>query len=224
MVDLLKRLWRVCRAQLSSWLDLAEDPAKKLNLSIHELDDQYKTAREAVVHALATQKRLERSVKNATDQANRMRQEAHRAVKCSDAAAAKRYLGQCQKYLLVADSERNRLATVAGEVETLQSSLQQLEDRIELAGQRRVELSGHLQIGEAKMAIADATEHAAILENRGLGSAEAELAELAEKLNCEGEARMELAGSSMELDSIARQLALADQQFGAPPKGSEVKD
>ena len=54
-------------------MDSAEDPAKNLDLALHDADDKYRDAREKVVGALATKKRLERSIRAASEQIVRKR-------------------------------------------------------------------------------------------------------------------------------------------------------
>lgn len=157
-MDLLTRFWRLCRATLSGGLDGVEDPARDLELSLHELQDGYRAAREKVVLALATKKQLECSIRSAGQEADCKRQEAELAVKTRDAATGRRALDECRRLLAVADRDGRALLQVAKEVTELQDALSKMEERLAEADRRRRDLAGQLQTGEAQTAVGTAAE------------------------------------------------------------------
>lgn len=209
-MDLLTRFWRLCKATFSSWLDGMEDPARNLDLALHELEDGYRVSREKVVLALANKKRLERAMRAASQLADRKRQEAKLAVQGGNAAAARRALEDCRRLLATADRDGQSLAQVTADVKGLQAALQGMEERIAEAHRRRRDLGGQLHVGEAKVAIGSGVEQLSAMETGRIGNAEALLAEHVEQLNSEGEARMELADGSADLDLLARELSQVD--------------
>ncbi len=218
---LLTRIWNLIRAAVSSWVDRMEDPSANFDLRLHELDDRYRQAREKVVLALATRKRLERSVAAATEEARLNRDLASAAVKKGQAAAARLALERCRRASAKADSDGRALESVAGDVKTLQTALGRMEERLLSAGRRRDELGGMLQVGEAKMSMAGLSEGLADLEEQRSGSAERQLSDHVERLNAEGEVRLELTSGASELEELARELALSDARLARLPAGRQ---
>lgn len=136
-MELLSRLGRVIRANISHWLQTAEDPERVLDQAVADMQAELIQVRQAVAQAIATQKRTERQCDQYRTLAQEWHNRAQLALQKADEATAREALTQRQAYLRMISTLESHLTQQQGIVSTLRENMRTLENRITEARTRR---------------------------------------------------------------------------------------
>ena len=107
-MGLFDRASRAVSANFNALLDRLEDPKKEIDLTVAEMDEHVRGARQEIVRAVASEKQLSKKVEDLKAQADKWERRAELAVKHGDDDLAREALRQ-----------RRRLATEVERAEAL---------------------------------------------------------------------------------------------------------
>jgi phage shock protein A len=103
-MGVFQRMGRVIESTFNAHLDSAEDPAKSIDLTIHEMGEQVRAARREVVKSVAAEKQLRKKIDDIAADVDRWERRAELAIKHGDDDLAREALRH--KRRLAADRER----------------------------------------------------------------------------------------------------------------------
>ncbi|MBD2437845.1 PspA/IM30 family protein [Nostoc sp. FACHB-110] len=126
-MDLIKRILRVIRANLNSWLASTEDPEKILEQAVIEMQDNLVRLRQGVAQAIATQKRTERQAIAANSTAEEWYRRAQLALQQGNEPLAREALTKRRAYQETATSLFNQIGQQTEIVERLKKDMRSLE-------------------------------------------------------------------------------------------------
>lgn len=129
-MGLLDRLGRVIRANLNSLVNQAEDPEKILEQTVLDMQNDLIQLRQAVAHAIATQKRTERQSSQARTNAEEWYRRAQLALQKGDEALAREALSRRQTFLDTAQTLQTQIDQQRGIVEQMKSNMRALEAKL----------------------------------------------------------------------------------------------
>lgn len=125
------RMGRVISSNFNALLDKAEDPGKSVELTLSEMGDQLRAARQEVVRSVAAEKQLRKKVEELDAEAAKWEQRAELAVKHGDDALAREAI--VQKRRVTAD--RDRAEALRAEQRTgaleMKAELERMERKVE---------------------------------------------------------------------------------------------
>jgi phage shock protein A len=130
-MGILGRLSRSIKSNLNSMIDKAEDPAKIINQTIDDMQDELKKARQEVVTALASEKQLEKKAADQVKDSEGWERKAMLALEHGDEELAREAIKRKKKAegdAVETDRLRGQQATY---VSDLRSSIEQLERKVE---------------------------------------------------------------------------------------------
>jgi len=201
------RLSRLLRANLNDMVSKAEDPAKILDQSVADMQDDLVKLRQAVATAIASQKRIENQAKQAETTAAKWYERAELALQKGEDDLAREAISRRKTYQESATALNAQLSGQAGQVETLKKSLTALEGKIAEAKTKKDMLKARAQAAKAQEQLQSA------VGNLGTNSAMAAFERMQEKvesMEASSQAAAELAGADLE------------SQFAALESGSDV--
>jgi phage shock protein A len=203
------RLSRLLRANLNDLVSKAEDPAKILDQSVADMQDDLVKLRQAVATAIASQKRIQNQAEQSETQARTWYERAELALKKGEEDLAREALSRRKTYQDTAAALNAQLQAQAGQVDTLKKSLVALEGKIAEAKTKKDMLKARSQAAKAQEQLQSA------VGSLGTNSAMAAFERMEEKVleqEARSQAAAELAGADLE------------SQFAALQGGSDVDD
>jgi len=93
-MGLFDRASRAVTANFNALLDRLEDPKKEIDLTINDMEDQVRLARQEIVRAVASEKQLKKKVDDLKIENDKWEQRAELAVKHGDDDLAREALRQ----------------------------------------------------------------------------------------------------------------------------------
>ncbi|MFM7436583.1 MAG: PspA/IM30 family protein [Vulcanococcus sp.] len=205
------RLSRLVRANANAAVSSLEDPAKILDQSVADMQDDLVKLRQAVATAIASQKRIQNQAEQAQAQAATWYERAELALKKGEEELAREALGRRKTCQDTATALSTQLQGQAGQVEQLKRSLVQLESKIAEAKTKKDMLKARAQAAQAQEQLQSA------VGNLGANSAMAAFEQMEEKvqaLEARSQAAAELAGADLESQFAALE--------GAPEVDAEL--
>jgi phage shock protein A len=203
------RLSRLLRANLNDLVSKAEDPAKILDQSVADMQDDLVKLRQAVATAIASQKRIENQANQAESSARTWYERAELALRKGEDDLAREALSRRKSYQESATALKAQLNGQAAQVDTLKKSLTALEGKIAEAKTKKDMLKARAQAAKAQEQLQSA------VGNLGTNSSMAAFERMQEKveaMEATSQAAAELAGADLE------------SQFAALEGGSDVDD
>lgn len=140
-MGILDRLGRSIKSNLNSLIDKAEDPAKIINQTIEDMQDELKKAKQEHVTALASAKQLERKVADHVKESESWESKAMMALEHGDEELAREALRRKKKAetdAVESDRLRGQQANYAEEIKT---SIDALEKKVDELKARRSSLA-----------------------------------------------------------------------------------
>ncbi|MFM7549311.1 MAG: PspA/IM30 family protein [Cyanobacteriota bacterium] len=198
------RLSRLVRANANAAVSSLEDPAKILDQSVADMQDDLVKLRQAVATAIASQKRIQNQAEQAEAQSKTWYERAELALKKGEEDLAREALARRKTYQDTATALNGQLQSQAGQVDTLKKSLVQLEAKIAEARTKKDMLKARAQAAQAQEQIQSA------VGNLGTNSAMAAFERMEEKvqtLEARSQAAAELAGADLESQFAALEAA-----------------
>jgi len=153
-MGLLNRTWRVIRANLHSLISDAEDPEKILEQIVNDMQQELISMRQAVAHAIATQKRIERQASQNQAVGEEWYNRAQLALQKGEEEMAKEALTRRKSYLEIAQRLLHQIEQERGMIERLKADMRHLEQKLSeaktkkdlyIARARSAEASGRIQ-------------------------------------------------------------------------------
>lgn len=207
-MKLIDRFTLVMKTSITSLREKIEDPERMLHQLICDMEEELAAVRESVAAAVADEIQLSKQIETARGEIDTWFSRAQSAIQRGDESGAKDALDQklrCEE----------RVATLEGgyetqrvQVEKLQASYRELEDRIRQARHKRTLLVARLARAESSDRINNALDHA------GSSSAFAEFSRLEERVDraeAMSEARDRLDGRDPDAEELAARFA-ADER------------
>lgn len=207
-MKLIDRFTLVMKTSISSLREKIEDPERMLHQLICDMEEELAAVRESVAAAVADEIQLSKQIETARGEIDTWLSRAQSAIQRGNESAAKDALDQklrCEERVatLEAGYETQRV-----QVERLQTSYRELEDRIRQARHKRTLLVARLARAESSERINKALDHA------GRSSAFVEFSRLEERVDraeALSEARDRLDGRDPDAEELAARFA-ADER------------
>lgn len=130
-MGIFDRFNRVLKSNLNSLVDRAEDPAKLLDQTVLDMENELKRAKKELVTQLGTAKRLEKKVAEHDEEVKSWEDKAVLALRAGDEALAREALKMKQKAKATKDNVQRQADAAFGSARDLQSTLEQIEAKIE---------------------------------------------------------------------------------------------
>jgi phage shock protein A len=203
------RLGRLVRANANAVISKAEDPAKILDQSVEDMQNDLVKLRQAVATAIASQKRIQNQAEQANDQAATWYERAEMALRKGEEDLAREALARRKTCQDTATALTTQLNSQAGQVESLKKSLVGLEGKIAEAKTKKDMLKARAQAAKAQEQLQSAVGS---LNTTSAMAAFERMEEKVEALEARSQAAAELAGSDLE------------SQFAALQGGDDVDD
>jgi len=167
-MGIFDRMGRVISSNFNALLDTAEDPKKSIDLTLREMADQVKAARQEVVRSVAAEKQLRAKVAELDVEVEKWAKRAELAVKHGDDELAREALLQKKRLTAERDRAEALRADQRGTALEMKAELQRMEQKVEELKARKGAL-----IAKAERARSGAEDGAAAAGGVG-GSAFAE--------------------------------------------------
>jgi len=136
-MGLFDRVNRLVWSNLNSLINRTEDPEKRLEQAIHDMQVNLMQLRQAVAQAIATQKRSQRQLAQSQSLAAEWQQRAQQVLQQGDEVAAREALVHRRSYLETAATIKAQLGQRSSVVSKLKQSMAGLECKIAEAQTRR---------------------------------------------------------------------------------------
>lgn len=130
-MGIFDRMGRVISSNFNALLDKAEDPRKSIELTLSEMQEQIRAARQEVVRSVAAEKQLKRKVEELDQQVLKWEQRAELAVRHEDDELAREAL--LHKKRLTADRDRAEAlrAEQRGHALEMKAELERMEHKLQ---------------------------------------------------------------------------------------------
>lgn len=199
----------VMRSSVTALKEKIEDPERMLHQLIIDMAEELDRVRASVAEAVADEIQMRKRTERERAEADKWLQRATTAMKRGDESTAKSALDQKMAAAERADRYSAEHAKQKSEVEKLQHSVRDLEDKIRQAKQKKTLLT-------ARMARASSTQKInAAMERSHSQSAFAQFNRLEEKVDREEamtEAWDRMDGKDPDADELARQFELQERE------------
>ncbi len=130
-MGMFDRMSRVISSNFNALLDKAEDPKKSIELTLGEMGDQLKAARQEVVRSVAAEKQLRKKVDELDGEVDKWAKRAELAVRHGDDSLAREALVQKKRVT----GERDRAEALRAEQRTnaleMKSELERMEQKVD---------------------------------------------------------------------------------------------
>jgi phage shock protein A len=148
-MGIFDRMGKVISSNMNSLLDKAEDDKKLIELTVEEMGEQIKKARQEVISAVAAEKQLKKKVDSLQEDVERWDKRAELAMKGDDEALAREALKQ--KRRVMAESEAADKARVEARNQALEmkEELDRMEQKLEDVKMRKGTIAARAQQAKA---------------------------------------------------------------------------
>jgi len=130
MASIFKRINDVINANINDLIDQVEDPERMIKQIIREMEDNIIHAKEGVIIAIASEKRLFRELEQNRQQCDEWQIKAETAMAHNKEALARSALVQKKEYEKVINRVEPMWASATRSSEQLKTQLKQLEDKL----------------------------------------------------------------------------------------------
>ncbi|HJL18486.1 MAG TPA: PspA/IM30 family protein [Sandaracinaceae bacterium LLY-WYZ-13_1] len=154
-MGIFSRFNRVLKSNLNSLMDNAEDPAKLIDQTIVEMENELKNAKKELVQTLGAAKRLDKKKAELEEEVAEWEDKAVLALKSGDEELAREALKMKQKVTRQADEAKRQAAEQEKAAFQMKDTLEEIEQKIEdlkarkstLASKVRAARSGPDELG-----------------------------------------------------------------------------
>lgn len=144
-MGIFDRFNRVLKSNLNSLVDRAEDPAKLLDQTVIDMENELKKAKKDLVTQLGTAKRLEKKAQEHQDEVKSWEDKAVLALRSGDEQLAREALKMKQKTKATAENVLRQSDAAEASARQLQSTLEQIEAKIEDLKARKSTLASQVR-------------------------------------------------------------------------------
>ena len=136
-MGIFDRMGRVISSNFNTLLDKAEDPKKSIELTLSEMQEQIRAARQEVVRSVAAEKQLRKKVEELDQQVEKWQSRAELAVRHADDDLAREALVHKQR--LTADRDRAEAlrAEQRGNALEMKAELERMEKKVQELAARK---------------------------------------------------------------------------------------
>lgn len=199
----------VMRSSVTALKEKIEDPERMLHQLIIDMQEELDRVRASVAEAVADEIQMRKRAERERTEADTWLDRATRALQRNDESTAKAALDQKMAAQERADRYAAEHAKQKAEVEKLQSSVRDLEDKIRQAGQKKTLLTARMARNESTQKINDA------MQRSSQQSAFAQFKRLEEKVDRQeavSEAWERMDGKDPDADELERQFEREERE------------
>ncbi len=189
------RLSRLLRSNLNDLVSKAEDPAKILDQSMVDMQEDLVKLRQAVAMAIASQKRLENEFEQSEFQVKNWYERAELALRKGEEGLAKEALSRRKSFKDGAIALENQLKVQSKHIDKLKRSLVTLESKIAEVKTKKDMLKARAQAAKAQSQLENVV--GSITSNTAMAAFE-RMEDKVESLEASSQASAELAGADLE--------------------------
>jgi phage shock protein A len=208
-MSLFDRLGRLVRANVNDAVSKAEDPAKILEQSVMDMQDNFVKMKEAVAQSIANQRRIEQQYKNNQKEADTWQQRAQLALQKGDENLAREALVRKKSFADTAAALKAQYDQQTGQVDGLKKQLMAVEAKIVDAKNKKDMLKARDQAARANVQLQSSVNS---MSNSSAMAAFERMEDKVLQMEARGQASAELAGANLEM------------QFAELAAGGQVDD
>ena len=202
-MSILKRIFRIGKANVNATLDQLEDPVKMIDQILRELDEDVAKVTAAVTTQMAVEKRFERELKEADEMVAKRTQQARAAVEKGEDELARQALLEKSRYVEKRDQLQKNYDQAKLNADKLRKQLSDMKDKVQ---EMKTQRSSLIAQAEAAKATKKVNETMANVGNENLGATFARMQEKINQMHDEANAAQELADEGATLDAKFEQL------------------
>ena len=156
MASIFRRINDVINANINDLIDKVEDPERMIKQIIREMEDNILHAKEGVIVAIASEKRLFRELEQNRQQCDAWQTKAETAMAHNDETLARSALVQKKEYEKVINRIEPMWASAAHSSEQLKNQLNQLENKLTDAKRKKGSLIARQRAAQTQAYMQDA--------------------------------------------------------------------
>lgn len=150
MASLFKRISDVLSANINDLIDRVEDPDRMIRQIIREMEESILRAREGVVEAIASEKRLQKELENNQRQSQEWLNKAEEALRGDREELARSALARKKEHDDICRALQPSWESARNTSESLKTQLRALEAKLEEARRKRGTLVARQKAAEAR--------------------------------------------------------------------------
>lgn len=150
MASLFKRISDVLSANINDLIDKVEDPDRMIRQIIREMEESILRAREGVVEAIASEKRLQKELEYNQRQSEEWLKKAEEALKADREELARSALARKKEHDDICKALQPSWESARNTSESLKTQLRALEAKLEEARRKRGTLVARQKAAEAR--------------------------------------------------------------------------
>lgn len=136
-MGIFDRMGKVISSNMNSLLDKAEDDKKLIELTVEEMGEQIKKARQEVISAVAAEKQLKKKVDALQEDVERWDKRAELAMKGDDEALAREALKQKRRVMAEAEATEKARVEARNQALEMKEELDRMEQKHEEVKMRK---------------------------------------------------------------------------------------
>jgi phage shock protein A len=150
MANIFKRINDVFAANINDLIDRVEDPERMIKQIIREMEENIRQAKDRVVDAIASEKKLAKEVATHREQAAKWQEKAESALRSGNESLARATLVRKKEHEKVLQSTEPAWKAAASTSEALKNQLRALEAKLDEAKRKRSTLVARQRAAEAR--------------------------------------------------------------------------
>ena len=148
-MGIFDRMGKVISSNMNSLLDKAEDDKKLIELTVEEMGEQIKKARQEVISAVAAEKQLKKKVDALQEDVERWDKRAELAMKGDDEALAREALKQKRRVMAEAEASEKARVEARNQALEMKEELDRMEQKLEEVKMRKGTIAARAQQAKA---------------------------------------------------------------------------
>lgn len=148
-MGIFDRMGKVISSNMNSLLDKAEDDKKLIELTVEEMGEQIKKARQEVISAVAAEKQLKKKVDALQEDVERWDKRAELAMKGDDEALAREALKQKRRVMAEAEAAEKARVEARNQALEMKEELDRMEQKLEEVKMRKGTIAARAQQAKA---------------------------------------------------------------------------
>jgi phage shock protein A len=150
MANIFKRINDVFASNINELIDRVEDPERMIKQIIREMEENIRQAKDRVVDAIASEKKLAKEVAAHREQAANWQEKAESALRSGNESLARAALVRKQEHQKVLQSTEPAWKAAASTSEALKNQLRALEAKLDEAKRKKGTLVARQRAAEAR--------------------------------------------------------------------------
>jgi Phage shock protein A (IM30), suppresses sigma54-dependent transcription len=150
MTNIFKRISDVISANINDLIDRVENPERMIKQIIREMEENIRQAKEGVIEAIASEKRLQKELENNQKQSDEWWKKAEQALRMSNEELARTALARKKEHDNICKALEPPWQAARNTSERLKTQLRALEAKLEEARRKRGTLVARQRAAEAR--------------------------------------------------------------------------